>query len=458
MIVRICVSAAVAMALVGCRGEPASRPLNNQSFYGQPVEPPESHAREIDKPGPIQTGAERVDDGLVAPPVPAVEPDKKSPPATVTPPVIPTTRSSVAPTTFPEATRPLSAKATTIPSATETHPAASTEPLPSGGFQIVGFVVAEVNSHPIFADDIVEQLNSALAAEARKNDREQFRVIAGQLIQRQLAILISNELEVAAAENKLKANDKKIADLMTAQWRSQEVVKAGGSVQMARENFKAQGLDFDKEVRKHYRENLVQVFNHKNVWPLIQVSANDMRAYYDRNIADFTQFGEATFRLIKIDPAQHGGRDAAMVIAKQIYQRAQTEDFAKLAGSDVNDDKAAREDGGLLQPLKKGSYVHEKVEAAVWKTKPGHITDIITDNGAYYIAKVESLKPGNVQPFDDLTVQSRITATLRSQQYQKLRYDYIDRLRKDAVVRGGSPSQLTVVIDMAMQGYSQWAK
>jgi parvulin-like peptidyl-prolyl isomerase len=478
MMGRICLLAAAVMVGMGCHGETATEPLSTKSFYGHAVEPPESPAQEIDKAGPIQTGAERVDVAPATPPVPAVQPgDPAAQPAKAS--RNPVTPGAVAPlpsddvtseapmaASRPGTSRPvISQPDATDPATRPTHhspettrASASTEPLPEGGFQIVGFVVAEVNGHPIFADEIIEQLNSALAAEARKNSRDRFKAVARQLIERQLGILISNELEVAAAENRLKASDKKIADLMTAQWRTQEITKAGGSVQMARENYKAQGKDFDKEAHRQYRQNLVQVFNHQNVWPLIQVSADDMRTYYARNITDFTEDGEAVFRLIKIDPALHGGRDAAEALAKQIYARAKTEDFATLAGSDVNDDKTARASGGLLQPLKKGSYVLEKVEAAVWQTKPGQITDIVTDRGGFYIAKVESIKPGRKQAFDDLAVQSRITATLRSQQYQKLRYDYIDRLRKDAVVRGGSPAQVSVVLDMAMQGYTHWTQ
>jgi parvulin-like peptidyl-prolyl isomerase len=326
-----------------------------------------------------------------------------------------------------------------------------------GGFQVVGFVVAEVNGKPIFADEVIKQLRSALAAEARKLDREAFRELASQLIARQIDVLVMNELEIAAAQNQLKDDEKKTADMLTMQWRTQEITRAGGSIQLARENYRAQGLEFEEEVSKRYEYHLMQVFTWRKLMPLVRVSADDMRSFYRRNTDLYTLHGQATFRVIKIDPKQQGGRDAAEQRARELRQRAQTEDFTKLASSEANDDPVGRANGGLLEKLKKDSYVHEKVEAAVWDAKPGQVTDVIADGGAFYIAKVETLEKGSVQPFQDMAVQTGIRDRLTKQQYQKLRSDYQRKLIMNAVKKGPSPAQVAITVDMAMQNYDQWA-
>jgi parvulin-like peptidyl-prolyl isomerase len=321
----------------------------------------------------------------------------------------------------------------------------------------VGFVVAEVNGNPIFADEVIKQLRSALAAEARKLDRESFRQLASQLVERQIDVLVMNELEIAAASNQLKDEEKKTADTLTMQWRAQEITRAGGSIQQARENYRQQGLDFEEEVRKRYQFHLLQVFTWRKLMPLVRVSADDMRDYYRRNVDVYTLHGQATFRVIKIDPKQHGGRDAAERRARELRAQALAGDFEKLASSDANDDAIGRANGGLLKDLKKDSYVNEKVEAAVWAAKPGEVTDVVADGGAFYVAKVESLEAGTVQPFQDMAVQAGIRDRLTKEQYQKLRSEYQRKLIANSVKKGPTKSQVAITIDMAMQNYDQWA-
>ncbi|HEV7297909.1 MAG TPA: peptidyl-prolyl cis-trans isomerase [Tepidisphaeraceae bacterium] len=426
-------TAVCATTLVGgCRSTPSAQPLTPSSFYSNqnPAADPPDHP--LDKPGVIDYDAPR-------------RPEKSTPAE----PLILAPKPAPVPTPAP-------APATTGPTSLNGG-APVTQQYEDEGFQVVGFVVAEVNGNPIFADQVIKQLKSALAAEARKLDRDDFRKAAGELIKRQIDTLVMNELEIAAAESRLNEEEKRSADMMTMQWRLQEITRAGGSVQQALENYRSQGLEFDEEVRKQYQQNLVKVFTWRKLMPLIRVNAADMRQYYDGNANLYTQFGQATFRVIKIDPKQHGGRDAAERRAREIRQRALTEDFAELAASEANDDPIARRTGSLLKDMKKDSYVHEKVEDAVWATKPGEVTDVIADGGAFYIAKVESIQDGTVTPFGDMAVQAGIRERLMSQQFQKLRESHRQRLIQNAVIKGGTGEQLAITLDMAMQNYDQWA-
>src|SRR5690606_20506359 len=127
---------------------------------------------------------------------------------------------------------------------------------------------------------------------------------------------------------------------------------------------------------------------------------------------------------------------------RELRQQALSGDFAKLASSDANDDENGRAKGGLLENLKQDSYVHEKVENAVWSAKPGEVTGVIADGGAFYIAKVESLQQGSVQPFQDMAVQAGIRDKLTNQQYQKLRMEYRQKLVANSVKKGPSGAQI----------------
>jgi parvulin-like peptidyl-prolyl isomerase len=179
----------------------------------------------------------------------------------------------------------------------------------------------------------------------------------------------------------------------------------------------------------------VQIYYQKRVIPLIQVTAADMRTYYAlHKDIEFTTHGQARFRIIKIDPAQHLGREDALNIAESVRKRAATEDFADLAKS-VNDDATWRASAGAVGDIQKGAFRVPDVEEAVWKLRPGEVSDIIPAEGCFYIVKLERLTEDKVEDFDSEKVQDRIRDELRSQQFTALREKHDGELKKEAITR-----------------------
>ncbi|HLL90207.1 MAG TPA: peptidyl-prolyl cis-trans isomerase, partial [Tepidisphaeraceae bacterium] len=343
--------------------------------------------------------------------------------------------------------------------------AASDEPLPAGRrlepgqYQIIGFVVAEVNGTPIYADRVLSLLKSPLAAEAKRNSPEMFRAFATRLIADKVNELKVNELEVAAATTGLAAEDKRVADLLTMQWRAQQITNAGGSPQLAKQKAEQNGEDWEDLVDRVYRAKLIEVFYRKRIVPLIAVSATDVRDYYARNVGkQFTEHGQATFRVIKIGRRPGESADAALARATKLQaQAAGDADFAQLAASDANDDKALRARGGLFENIQAGAFRLAEVDKKVWDTKPGDVTPVVQDQGGFYVAKVEAMTAGSVKPFESLEVQDGIRNLLWRQQFAKHRQAIQEDLIKKAVIRG-SDADVAKVVDMAMQDYRRWAQ
>ena len=104
-----------------------------------------------------------------------------------------------------------------------------------------------------------------------------------------------DELEYASAQKRrLEAEDENTARLMTVQWRNKKVTEAGGSPELARRRAAADGWDFDKQVEQQYRLHLVQIYYQKRIIPLIQVTAADLRTYYElHKDTEFTTHGQA---------------------------------------------------------------------------------------------------------------------------------------------------------------------
>jgi parvulin-like peptidyl-prolyl isomerase len=336
----------------------------------------------------------------------------------------------------------------------------STRGASSGQYITIGGVVAEVNGTPIYANKILKALGPTLAAEAKKLDEQRFHKTASDFIGKQVQEYISAELEFAAAERNLGAEDRTLADSLTTQWRQHKITEAGGSVEVARKRAQADGEEFEDLVHEQFRLFMTRIYYEKKVIPRIQVTADDMRRYYQLNQnKEFTDQDQVQFRLIKVDPRKSGGKEKAIDKIQDMRKRAEAgEDFASLAAS--NDDPTLMKSGGKVGGadgwIQKGAFALEKVENAVFKLQPGQVTDIVEENGNYYLAKLEQRKVGRVMPFEEEAVQDKIRSTLRKAQFQSLREQVQENLRKNAVIRVDN-AMMNTAIDMAMQNYPSWA-
>ena len=326
-----------------------------------------------------------------------------------------------------------------------------------GQYQTIGGVVSEVNGNPIYAGQVLRSLRGELSARAPEMNETQFRRFATEQIAERIRHLQRDELVFAAADRFLPQEDRKIAQMLTMQYRTRRITEAGGSLELARRAAAAEGEDFEEQVYDQYRKNMTEVYYRRKVFPRIQISADDLRSYYNQNRQkEFSDPGKITFRLIKIDPRTRGGDEAARALASDVRNQATTGDFAAVART-INDDARLARTGGEEAPIQRGAYRLEKVEAELWNLRVGEVSPVIEDSGGLYIAKVEERTTGNTKSFDDPAVQNSIRETLWRQQYTKLTGDIEKNLIKNSSVRD-SPQMMQTVLEMAMQGYAVWSK
>ena len=419
------------MVAVGCSSEPDARPLGADQFYR-----PTDGGGAL-PPGPRPT-AVSVNEG----------------------PYAPVTKS--APPVEPSADQ-LKFVTQQVKSANEPATTPSTTPAPKplsdfapGQFVSIGGVIAEVNGNPIYADDVLRTITPILAARAKSLDEQPFRNLASSEINRQVDEQIRAEVEYASADRNTDADDKQIADRLTQQWRDKLKTDHDGSMEAVRKSFRDEGSTYDDAAKEQYRLNLVRVYYTKKLVPRIQVTADDMRRYYDKNRDTlFTQRDNLTFRLIKISSVSLGSNAAAKQKIDEIAAKANRgEDFATLAG-EFNNDPLLLRDKGLTGPIDRGAYVLDDVENALWKLNVGQITPVIHVGDSYFIAKLEQKKFGRVMSFDEDAVQERILNTLRGDQFTRMRNETEAQLRRDSVV-AKNEAMYDAAVAMAMQNYPHW--
>jgi hypothetical protein len=383
------------------------------------------------------------------------------------------------PTADVAATQAVPAAGNSAPAATQ--PAQPPLGLSSGGYMIVGTVVAEANGEPIYADKVLGKIDVALRALARKysQDPVQFRAEARLLINQKIMEDVTNQLEFAAAERNTTDEEKQIATIVTTQYRQKEITKAGGSLAVARARSLEDGQDFDDRMNDEYQRNLIRLYYAKKVFPKVQVSADDMRRYYDMNRDRlYTERSEARFRVIRIGFNETGSKEEAFAKMQRVYKRAKAgENFGDLAEAQNDNRLWARqrgyidvkrdEKGQMLKDEKgepvgvilgRGSLLRlEKLEKAVFAVNVGEVTDIVDTDEGYYIAKVEAKTNGRVRPFEEEAVQAEIRDALEREQRNALRIKEQKKLW-DASVTRVDDKMIDVAVEMAMQKFAVWAR
>ena len=162
-------------------------------------------------------------------------------------------------------------------------------------------------------------------------------------------------------------------------------------------------------------------------------SEDEMRAFYDENSDGFSQ-GEtvaASHILFRVDP-DAGAETKAEQLERIQNLRAQLldgADFAELAGE--NSDCPSKSSGGDLDLFGRGQMVPE-FEDAAFSLPVGSISEPVETAFGYHLIKVTEKNEAKTLAFED--VRERIRDMLQAQNQQESVVNYLDGLRKNAVI------------------------
>jgi parvulin-like peptidyl-prolyl isomerase len=345
----------------------------------------------------------------------------------------------------------------------------------SGSFMYIGTVIADVNGQPIYADKILAKVDPELSVKAPILEPGEFKNAARNAIRKQIDYDVRLELQFAAAQRNSTEEEQQKAAALAAMWRQREIIRAGGSLAVARRiSLDKDGIDFEEKVKEQFQEYMILIWFQGRLLPRVQISGDDLRRFYDQNVATmFTDKSGVRFRAIYVSAKQKGSRDAALKRAEGLLERAKDgADFAKMAVEE-NDDperrkyegwwiaqKIRKDDVEVIEPqwIEKGSLKLEQVEKAAYAMNVGEISSAPIDVGdGFYILKLEQKQNGRVRSFDDPDVQAEIRRRLNADQVRALREKEDQRLLKQSVVREDRRN-FDKTVDMAMQKYFAWSR
>jgi peptidyl-prolyl cis-trans isomerase SurA len=248
-------------------------------------------------------------------------------------------------------------------------------------------------------------------------------------LQRALDAALAEKLLAAqAAELGMEATDAQVDAAIEDIKKRNGLDEAGLDAALAQ-----QGLDrpgFRKQVKGNLEAyNLIGY----KVRSRVKVTDEDLRTYYQRHAAEYAGEDEVRVRHIFL-PLAEGAPAAEEAKARaggeKVLQRlAAGEDFAKVA-REVSKGPGAAE-GGDLGWLRRG-VVQRALEEAAFALKAGQVSGLVRAGPGLHVLKVEERRVGGAKSFDE--VKEELRDRLSNEQLDTYRQQYIEELRRDALV------------------------
>lgn len=194
-----------------------------------------------------------------------------------------------------------------------------------------------------------------------------------------------------------------------------------------------QGLDRES-FRRQVKANLetYNLLGYK-VRNRVKVTDEDLRNFYQRHAAEFAGEEEVHVRHIFLPLAESAAaaeEAKARALGERVLQRlAAGEDFAAVA-RDASKGPGAQ-DGGDLGWLKRG-VVQKTLEDAAFALKPGQVSGLVRVGPGLHVLKLEERRQGGAKRFDE--VKEELRERLSNEQLDSYKAQYLEELRKDALV------------------------
>ena len=173
----------------------------------------------------------------------------------------------------------------------------------------------------------------------------------------------------------------------------------------------------------------------KNINQNLVISPKKIEKFYADNQEKYRIGDRAKVRMILIDKSRHAVGEPKRIADEARAKAVAGDDFGKL--SDEYSDDARRFKGGLRGDQgwveNKDSDLRKELRDFAFKAKDGDISPVIDTDGAVFLLKVEGRETARVRPLTE--VRDDVEATLKGMERDRLRKQWIGRLRKKSFIR-----------------------
>ncbi|MGV3771739.1 MAG: peptidylprolyl isomerase [Verrucomicrobiales bacterium] len=224
-----------------------------------------------------------------------------------------------------------------------------------------------------------------------------------------------------------------------------ETMSSSPSEEAFKRRLLAQGTNLEEFRKQVIEQYIVKTVIDRELSSEIQVSEAEIKNFYEKNIASFTEpekarvahvlLGVRDFTTRKeLSPAD---KKKKREIAEKVAERAKRgEDFTKLV-KEFTDDAESKPKNGEYIVVKGLSRIPVEFESAAFSLKVGQISDVVASPFGFHVIKLLEKFPGKTTSLAE--VQEKIKETLFQQEAQKLVQGHVKKLREEYQVKVNWP-------------------
>jgi parvulin-like peptidyl-prolyl isomerase len=297
-------------------------------------------------------------------------------------------------------------------------------------------VRAYVNGKPIFDEEIMQSIDMRGLGSLPEPQRSERLT---EVFNKALDHIVERELLYQDAIKKLEQNNPKALDKLRAaatqefdkKWsRLREINKM--TDEQLREAIRAQGVTYEAFKRKEEREFISMEYLRSRIFPLIKVSNQDIRDYYDQHLNEFQRLDSVKWQdvFIAVGPKHPTLADARRFAETLVARSRAGEDFSKLIQYDDGDSKYRGGEGlgnfpGQIKPPELENYLFSMME--------GEIGPVVELSTGVHIFRLLKREYAGQLPFDE-TIQGQIRSKLRNEIAQREQQRIVREIRNRSII------------------------
>ena len=306
------------------------------------------------------------------------------------------------------------------------------------------FAPAEAKSEPVMVNGIAARVNDAIITfqqiegemdEPERLLRSQLRTQPEALIQR-ITQLRNDTVELLIERLLILDDFNTNPNYKLPESVIEEVIrrrirdKFGDRARMIK-TLEQQGTKLETFRQRIKEEIIVNAMEFKNVSSAIVISPYKIETYYGLHLEDMKVEDEVKLRMIFLANKTDRDVQATKNKAEEILSRIKAgAPFAEEAST--NSDDAYKAEGGL-RPAEDRKTLREDLAKVAFSLKPGELSDVLELPEGCYLMKVEEFHPAHTKALNE--VRAEIEKSLEAAQRQRLRKQWIERLKAKAFIR-----------------------
>ncbi len=205
----------------------------------------------------------------------------------------------------------------------------------------------------------------------------------------------------------------------------------GGSRAKMTETLQARGVTYEQFKKQTRDRFIISQLQAKNIYQELIISPNKLEAYYLNHPGEFQVEDQVKLRMIVLNKATEAEAETKRAMAGEISSRIkQGAVFAEEAS--MYSEGSKHNIGGDWGWVERRVLRKELVGPA-FALKPGELSEIIETPGEIYLMLVEDKKSAHRKSLTE--VRPEIERLLMTEEQNRLRKQYIDRLKKKTYVR-----------------------